>query len=48
MNQMSNSKLQIPNKSQAPIPNDPKRFCLEFGISTIWNLFVIWRLEFGA
>ncbi len=42
---ISNTKLQIPNKFQSPISNDPNSFVWDFGN---WCLFVIWCLEFGA
>jgi hypothetical protein len=43
---MTNPKLQIPNKFQAPIPNDPKRFCLEFCFLKIeiYLGFDVWNL----
>ncbi|CAB1084186.1 hypothetical protein D1AOALGA4SA_11713 [Olavius algarvensis Delta 1 endosymbiont] len=37
--------MQIPNKSQTPIPNDQNRFAVwNFGH---WKLFVFWDLLFG-
>jgi hypothetical protein len=41
-----NHKLQIPNKSRAPISNDQKDFCLKFRIWVIgiYLLFGAWDL----
>jgi hypothetical protein len=41
---MQNTKLQSPNKLQAPNPKAEKR---EFKLGD-WNFFGIWCLEFGV
>ena len=50
--QIPNSKIQIPNKFEIPIPNDQKDFVwnLNLGpLGIVWDLVLgVWYLEFGA